>query len=475
MSAVWDKLFGNAPTPANDAPAPVWPIEEAAAPPQPAARTAASVNGSRSFDAIGRRNETLRAQLDAIDYAFSNIDTIRTHFLAVLTPIDDILQEIERTKTRHLDIETKLAALASAHEKLKSEHSEVTVDRNALAVKQADLTALARDLNAAVTRTAGELNEAKSQLATQTARADRLERELEDCKRRLAAVSEQLPGLRAEFAAKEKRLQEIEQQRAAVEDRHNLTAQENRALRARVEEMVANASKLNRQINELEGRNTDTRRRIGELEATLGLESAAHAKLKNVHYDEAEGHRLAMTSLREELHSLTVRSEGSERMLTEARAELRDRNATIRAYEQGARETAMSLQSREQAYADIEKALGATHAKYAETEAARAALESRGGDLARDLDAHATALKRAEEQIAALEARMAEEIKLAISELEQRDALIARLRTDLETQSAGRAFAEGALQSARQERVAWHKAMDNAAETPREKLGRLRA
>jgi hypothetical protein len=72
---------------------------------------------------------------------------------------------------------------------------------------------------------------------------------------------------------------------------------------------------------------------------------------------------------------------------------------------------------------------------------------------------------------------MAAEVKLAISELEERDATIVKLRADLETQSSARAFAEGALQSARQERVSWRNTQEASAasEGAREKLSRLRA
>ena len=66
-----------------------------------------------------------------------------------------------------------------------------------------------------------------------------------------------MPALRAEFVAKEKRLQEVEQQRAALQDQNALMAQENRSLRARIEEFVANASKLNRQLSDLESRRDD--------------------------------------------------------------------------------------------------------------------------------------------------------------------------------------------------------------------------
>jgi len=490
MSAVWDKFFGSTPVPANDAPVaklqsplsrdvPDAPAREMMLPnreaePEPTMDASAQSVAS-TFDSIGRRNETLRAQLDAIEFAFSNIEIIRSHFLGVLSPIDEILREIERTKTKHHDAESKLEALVIVHDKLKLAHAELTVERNNFAQKQSDFVSRIQDLEAAIQKSMGELNEARAGLATHSARADRLERELEDSKRRLAAVVDQLPSLRTEFVAKEKKLQEVEQQRASLEDRQKLAAQEIRSSRSRIEEMVASASKLNRQINELEGRYADAIRRIAELEAALSQETSAHARLKTAHLDDQESHRLTISNLREEINALNVRSEGAERLLTDARAELRERNAAIRGLEQTALENALAIQTREQTQTELEQTLATAHAKQSETEEARAALEARAGDLSHELDNRTTALKRAEEQISSLEARMAAEVKLAISELETRDATIVKLRADLETQSAARAFAEGALQSARQDRVSWRTAQDSANEANREKLNKMRA
>jgi chromosome segregation ATPase len=197
--------------------------------------------------------------------------------------------------------------------------------------------------------------------------------------------------------------------------------------------------------------------------------------LKTAHFDDAEAHRLAVASLREEINALSVRSDGAERLLTEARAELRERNAAIRSHEQNAREAALALQSHEQTADELEKSLAATHGKYSDADTARSALETRVADNVRELESRATALRRAQDQIAALEAHMAEEARHAMAELESRDAVIAKLRSDLETQTAARAFAEGALQSARHERAALRRADGNADAVVPEKLGRLSA
>jgi hypothetical protein len=57
---------------------------------------------SCTFDSIGRRNETLRAQLESIEFSFRDIEAIRTRFHDALTSIDQTLVEIERTKVAHL-------------------------------------------------------------------------------------------------------------------------------------------------------------------------------------------------------------------------------------------------------------------------------------------------------------------------------------------------------------------------------------
>jgi chromosome segregation ATPase len=63
-------------------------------------------------------------------------------------------------------------------------------------------------------------------------------------------------------------------------------------------------------------------------------------------------------------------------------------------------------------------------------------------------------LQRAERTIEALEAKLAEQQKDALGERGLFEEKIAKLKEQFEAESAARAFAEGALQSAREERGA---------------------
>ena len=472
MGTVWEKLFRNSPAPANNSRALAIryePGDEA-----PSAKpvsviaslgalaagdhgrsgeaTPKSLKVARTFNSIGRRNEGLRTHLDAIEFSFRNIEAIRSQFYDALTPIDQTLVEIERTKVAHLEAERKFEALTEAHERLRSDHAALTLEHNALAVRHEELSERVKDLEKAIAAAEAAASEARAALADRRAKLERTERELEDNKRRLHTVSEQLPALRAEFAGKEKRLQEVEQQRAALQDQNVLMAQENRSLRTRIDEFVANGSKLNRQLSDLESRRDDLTQRVEELEATLAQETAAHAKLTNAHLDAAESHRLIASNLREELAAMTSRSEAAERLLAEARANLREREAEIRGFEQRALESSLAAKSNDTALADLGKDLASARALHAEVDTVRAALDQRSAELAKALEAKDAALQRAEQKIVMVEGRMTEQTKAMDAERELLEERLAKLKEQLEAEQAARAFAEGALQAARQER-----------------------
>ena len=503
MSSVWDKLFGNSQAPANDSQGLPIPYQSGGelSPIKPASAvgslgalatlgqgrggeaTPKSLKVARTFDSIGRRNESLRAQLDAVEFSFRNIEVIRSQFYDALGPIDQTLVEIERTKVAHLEAERKLEALTDALDRLRSDHAGLTLERNALSAKQEELSARVKDLEKAIAAAESASSEARAALADRSAKLERTERELEDNRRRLHTVSEQLPALRAEFAAKEKRLQEVEQQRANLQDQHDLSTQENHSLRKRIEDFVATGSKLNRQLSELESRRDDLARRVEELEAALHQETTAHAKLKAAHLDAAESHRLTASNLREELSAMNARSEAAERLLAEARADLRERDAAIRGFEQRALEHSLVAKSKETALADLEKDLTSVRASHAEVEAARAALNQRSIELAKALEGKEAALQRAEQKIETLKSRIGEQGKAMSSERALFEERLAKLKEQLEAEQAARAFAEGALQAARQERGVRRQDPDSATskdphpapgETAREKITRLR-
>jgi chromosome segregation ATPase len=447
MRPVWEKLFGGTAASGGRC------ESESGAPSAPGKdRTLKSEKIARTFDSIGSRNEALRAQLDSIECSFQDIEAIRAQFHNALTPIDQILGEIERTKVAQLDTERKLERLSAAHERLKGDRSQLSDERDALASEQDKLLARVADLERTAMAAETTSSEAHSALAEQSVELKQMEQELEDNRSGLHAASEQLSAVRGEFAVKESRLQEVERQRATLNDHCDLLTQENATLRTRVEEFVANTSKLGRQFIDLKDQRDELKQRLKEVEISFGRERAAHATLRASHLDAMEAQRLNEANLQEKLVATSTRLEAAERLLAKARVGLHEQDAAIREFEQQTLEKSLAAKSLEARIADLEKELASAHVIHGEIEVARVAAVGQSATLAKSLKDKEAALQRAEQKIATLEASVGEHKRATMGERALFEEKIARLTEQLEAESAGRLLAEGALQTARQER-----------------------
>ena len=409
---------------------------------------------SCNFDSIGQRNETLRAQLESIEFSFRDIEAIRTQFHDALTSIDQTLVEIERTKVANLEAERKLENLTAANDRLQRDRAGLTVERDALAVAQDELLARASDLEQTVTAGEAASSAALEMLAERSAKLEQTERDLDDNRRALHALGEQLPAIRTEFVSKETRLREVEQQRAALNDHCGLLTQENDALRTRTEELVVDASKLSRQLSELRDERDELKGLLRERETSFDHETAAHAKLKAAHFEAMEAQRLNEASLKEKLSATTTRLEAAEQLLVEARSGMHEQEATIRESEQRVLDKSLEAKSLEAQVADLEKDLASERAGHMEAEVARTSGVEQSATLTKSLHEKEIALQRAEQKVATVEAKFDEHKKATLGDRALFEEKIAKLTEQLDAESAARLFAEGALRSARQERSA---------------------
>ena len=409
---------------------------------------------SCNFDSIGQRSETLRAQLESIEFSFRDIEAIRQQFHDALTLIDQTLVEIERTKVAHLEAERKLENLTAANDRLQRDRAGLTVERDALAVAQDELLARASDLEQTVTAGEAASAAALEMLAERSAKLEQRERDLDDNRRALHALGEQLAAIRTEFVSKETRLREVEQQRAALNDHCGLLTKENDALRTRTEELVVDASKLSRQLSELRDERDELKGLLRERETSFDHETAAHAKLKAVHFEAIEVQRLNEANLQEKLSATTTRLEAAEQLLVEARAGMHEQEAIIQESEQRVVEKSLEAKALEAQVADLEKGLASARAGHIGAEVARTEGVEQSATLTKSLHEKEVALQRAEQKVATVEAKFDEYKKATLGDRALLEEKIAKLTEQLDAESAARLFAEGALRSARQERSA---------------------
>jgi chromosome segregation ATPase len=291
-------------------------------------------------------------------------------------------------------------------------------------------------------------------LAERSARLDQTEQDLDDNRRALHALSEQLPAIRTEFVSRETRLREVEQQRAALNDHCGLLTQENDALRTRTAELVVDASKLSRQLSELRDERDELKGVLMEREASFDHETAAHAQLKAAYFEAIEARRLSEANLQGKLSVTTTRLEAAEHLLAEARAGMHEQEATIQESEQRVLEKSLEAKSLEAKVADLEKGLASARARHMEAEVARTSGAEQSTTLVRSLQEKEVALQRAEQKLATVETKFDEHKRATLGDRALFEEKVAKLTEQLEAESAARLFAEGALRSARQERSA---------------------
>ena len=218
---------------------------------------------------------------------------------------------------------------------------------------------------------------------------------------------------------------------------------DNLSLKTLNDGLITNVSKLNRQLDEIESGRDDANRGLKEFEVAMGTEKMTLSKLKSALLDAEEAHRISVAKLTQELSVMSARSEAAERLLAEANAALHDREAASREFEQRALESS-----------GLEKELSTLRAVHAEVEAARLVAAERSEGLMKTLEDRDVALQRAEGTVEALGAKLVEQQKGALGEREAFEEKIAKLTQQFEAESAARAAAEGALQSAREDRGA---------------------
>ena len=488
MSTVWNKLFGNAPAAANEddnrAATLISPAEEGSlarqvehAPPssrsfpKPIEPTAADANVpaakaapmkapeptsalEESFDAIGQRNEALRNQLDGIADSFRGIEAIRGQFESVVSPIARLLRDLEETRAAVAESRERHFTVSAAHDDLKRAHVGLLDERNGLAEQRDSLQTENRQLQGSLHEAEDALGEAQTDGQEAKIRIGSLERSLDAALLSMKGLEETNAALRTAMDQRETTLAEAEQKQARLSHQYELSQEEARALRKQLEEQSQETSKMARLHGDVDAQRGELARRAVDLENQLALESSAHGKIKALRQDESETHRAQLSAATGELSAARACAETAERLLAEARVELRDKAQDARALERRIIDTEAATQNQAKKQTEFNREIAVAKSRIAEVEASRALLLERSSSLAKAAKAKDNAMQRAEEKIAALEARLSESGKSFQSQRTQLEAKISQLGEQAQTDSAARAYAEGALQSARRDRLA---------------------
>lgn len=296
------------------------------------------------------------------------------------------------------------------------------------------------------------LSEANLDVRERANANEKLERLLEIETRNSGALEAETKRLKQAMESRDDYMARVEAQLKSASDANELLEQELGSLRLSSSEIAASFNSRNRRLAEYETAIEQNRGRIYELENALANEQSAHSALQARHLEEGERLRGELSQLVHKTDALRGRADMAEKLLSEARAQLRSKVEELRATERQSLEARILAETYEKKLRASSEDLSKAEQRIAAMDEMRVNLVDRVNSLTKALHSRDGAATSAEQKTENLARRHDEALRTAQREREQAERMVSELRDQLERERAERILAEGALQAARQGR-----------------------
>ena len=438
-----------------------------------AAGAPARYSPNASLEAIGMQNETLREQMEEVEYGFGRLEEVRRLFHALLAPMSELLADFESTRTRLHETRLKLGLIEDAHESLNARHSAALEERDQVAEARNALLRENRELGQRLQRVEAALSEAQLELRERGAANEKLQRLLEVETRRSGVQADEIRRLKDELSSKDQALANLELAFKAANDQGAVLSQENAALRDSSQSLASDLEAARRRVAENESRLVDCeaeidqgKHRIAALEQALSEEQSAHANLRAKHLESVERSRSETTSLTNTVHAVRGRVDLTNRLLVQTRGQLREKIEELRAAERRLLESGIQVDALEKSARAHKDDLAAANERIAGTERMRGALIDQVNALNETVRAKEAALQSATRTIEQLTVRLEEATSGRQRVKEELERRTAALQDEIAHVRAERQLADGALEASRAERQQARRAAPTPVPTP---------
>src|SRR5665213_890394 len=400
---------------------------------------------------IGGDNETLRNLLVDANAKIAELDSIKAAVGKLADPVSKTLRAYEAEKSDKISLQTLLNNTRAASGKARNDLAEF---EKKIAASEKDCNALRQDLATTqnLLRTA-EATKAEIAIDSAARRAQVI-----DLEGRLAHETGENAALRDEnkrlderLTATNKRIIALESDLNAARQRLLMADDENRAQQASLQKASTDAARLARKLTETEAALNASQGRLRHVEANFAEVNNERARLTTALDETNERHDHDLTSQRMRFEALQARALSTDNLLTEAREHLLARAEEIRDFDRRLSDVVNERNVLQSRLAELEADRIRRESEFKEIDQARGTLMERGAALTRAYTAKEAALGRAEESIAALNARIktltvekANDKQLAEQAIEELSAALRREKLD-------RAVVEGALETGRKD------------------------
>lgn len=244
--------------------------------------------------------------------------------------------------------------------------------------------------------------------------------------------------------------------------------QDNQRLQGLSEEQAARLADLSVRSQDFEAQAEAARTALRAVEQQLASHLASGQKAEAQYEAEVASHRADRASLAMRLEAATNRLSATEQMLAQLRNQLRDRDEAGRAAERALKETAIERVTLERRLESVQTDHARQTERFLEMQRVRSEFEHRCEMLTKALAAKDAALEQATGRVGSLSDRIDHLMQRQETERADFETVNHRLIEELQHERSERKLAQGALDIARESRVALqkqHEALKRSART----------
>ncbi len=406
--------------------------------PGPAATEAAS-------GMIGERFETILGSLD-------QLGELAEQFRAFESLLGEVREPLTEEFTARRDAHIELINLRTSQVELAERVEVVTAENRALVAATAEAETRIEELKAYGDEQAAGLQEARleldrlrTSLSQSTAQLETLQASERNSSQRIVELEHDQEALRSQLATVDAARVEADSARALASRDYRLSADENEALKRRMEEVAGEVASLARAAATVEAQLTAERSRAA-------AEQAESARVLRAMENQAESARSESAATLARLDTATARALRLETLNADQATRLAELQATSQTAERRGEELQTSLDRALERIRGLEVVVYEARERHAAMDSARHAAVDRAESLTKAAAVHEKALSRSEDRLTKLQAKLNAAQAASEAEIVTLNEQIATLRAELEAAHADSAMTSAALDTARRDR-----------------------
>jgi crescentin len=421
--------------------------------PLPSASSRAA-QASDVLDATGRQNEMLRVGMSQVLDRIDEISRLKEDFGSLIVdPVMTLISDYPQVQAKLLEAEDALTREREAAAELRRELRDIKIAHEKLTDSFAALTTQHQDATQTIREHEAQAASLHAALKEHEQRGAELERQLTAETERARATAEELQVLRHEAQQADAAVARLERDLAEARETLELLQFDNETLRTTSTEQGNRLNALDARHAELEQQHQAAQELASELQTKLETEHNLRRKADAQLETERTNSRVEIAALEMKVEGITSRMGVTEKILSHAREQLRDKTDELKSAERVAKDALIEKNTLERRLEAAQQDLERQSTLATESNEARTDLTERCEMLTKAIAAKDSLLQRADHRTGMLLDRIDQ---LTRKFEEERGALEARnkkLWEDLQREKSERALAQGALETARRSRL----------------------